>query len=251
MKRTELHEAAANGRLLQLGNLIHQGSNVNAVDEYHFTPLHDAVINRKSACAKVLLKASANPNARDICNRTPLYFACCRVSLKCCELLLDNGAVVSNTIFQTAINCGCKSIVQLLVQSGAKVTTSCLSAACWSDISIMKTLLLSSQDAEEFVNRALHVAVQSNKPDHVKLLLEFGANPFHKNDDGQNSKEITLTNSECFKLLDIAQGAPHKLLELCRIWMMRYFRSINKDISCVNELPLPHPIAQYLMYNTD
>uniref|UniRef100_F6SZH9 Uncharacterized protein n=1 Tax=Ciona intestinalis TaxID=7719 RepID=F6SZH9_CIOIN len=247
MNRTELHEAALNGRLLQLRKLIDQTENVNLLDENNLTPLHEACINGKSACVKLLLSAFANPNVEDVCGRTPLYFACWRGCYKCCDLLLQKGATVNNeACILAAIKCGSKPCIELLIKSGTKVTTSCLNAACSTDVKILKMLLLASADSIEFVSSALQHAIHLKQPCHVRLLLKFGANPFiHLNE------ETAVDRHECNAILNAAKDHPCNLKDLCRIWLLYYFHLHNKDVDQMINLPLPHAIKQYVMFVVD
>lgn len=57
--RTALHEAASQGRALQLKQLIESGASVNTVTTDNSTPLHEACIQARPNCARLLLEAGA------------------------------------------------------------------------------------------------------------------------------------------------------------------------------------------------
>ena len=57
--RTAVHEAAAQGRALQLQQLIEGGAAVNTVAMDSITPLHEASIQGETQCVRLLLRAGA------------------------------------------------------------------------------------------------------------------------------------------------------------------------------------------------
>jgi Ankyrin repeats (3 copies) len=71
---------------------LDQGENVNAVDEYGFTPIIEAAIGNRADMAKLLIAFSANVNEPDLAGRTALHWAADNNNLSFCELLLKHGA---------------------------------------------------------------------------------------------------------------------------------------------------------------
>ena len=57
--RTALHEAASQGRALQLKQLIESGASVNMVTVDNITALHEACIQAHPNCVRMLLEAGA------------------------------------------------------------------------------------------------------------------------------------------------------------------------------------------------
>lgn len=55
-----MHEAAAQGRVLQLQQLIEAGAAVNIVAVDSITPLHEACIQGQTQCVRLLLDAGAH-----------------------------------------------------------------------------------------------------------------------------------------------------------------------------------------------
>lgn len=133
-----MHEAAAQGRALQLQQLIEGGAAVNIVAVDSITPLHEACIQGQTQCVRLLLDAGAQvghtvtcynrakPNglhsssvcnkltivflaylwlcalqvdARNIDGSTPLCDACAAGSIECVKLLLEYGATVNPPLF--------------------------------------------------------------------------------------------------------------------------------------------------------
>lgn len=58
-ERSAVHEAAAQGRALQLQQLIQGGASVNTVAVDSITPLHEACIQGHTGCVRLLLDAGA------------------------------------------------------------------------------------------------------------------------------------------------------------------------------------------------
>jgi ankyrin repeat protein len=55
-----------NGNMEAVKLLIEKGADVNAVNQFGFTPLHVAISNRLSGIVRVLLKAGADPLIKTI-----------------------------------------------------------------------------------------------------------------------------------------------------------------------------------------
>lgn len=58
-----MHEAAAQGRVKQLQQLIEEGAAVNTVAVDSITPLHEACIQGQTQCVRLLLNAGAQVSA--------------------------------------------------------------------------------------------------------------------------------------------------------------------------------------------
>lgn len=135
--RSAVHEAAAQGRVLQLQQLIEDGAAVNIMAMDSITPLHEACIRGQAQCVRLLLYAGAQVRdckfykyyllqhllqngkypsplvclftechlcalqveARNIDGSTPLCDACAAGSLECVKLLLEYGAMVNPPLF--------------------------------------------------------------------------------------------------------------------------------------------------------
>ncbi|KAK6298561.1 hypothetical protein J4Q44_G00316160 [Coregonus suidteri] len=102
--RSPLHDAACQGRLFALRNLILQVSqratNVNVITIDNVSPLHEACFGDHVACARALIAAGANVNVTTIDGVTPLFNACSVGSVSCAEVLLENGAKPEALVFQ-------------------------------------------------------------------------------------------------------------------------------------------------------
>ena len=88
----ELINAAKEGDLETVNNLIQKGENVNEADEVGVTPLIAAAMNKKFAVADALIKAKANVDQADQNLSTPLMHAARVGAVDIVLLLLTNGA---------------------------------------------------------------------------------------------------------------------------------------------------------------
>ena len=79
------------GCAIQPEDLIKQGANVNAAQEYGVTPLHRASAFGNPADIKLLIKYGAKVNAK-ASSMTPLMEACQFGNLEAVKILLANGA---------------------------------------------------------------------------------------------------------------------------------------------------------------
>merc|ERR1712098_241884 len=72
--------------------ILSLGADVDAVDNYGFSPLHHAVQNELISKVVVLLKAGANVNAQDFNRNTPLMFTGLNGNIGILKILLQFGA---------------------------------------------------------------------------------------------------------------------------------------------------------------
>ena len=93
-ERMRLHFAAQDGDLKEARELIEQGFDVNAFDEFTSTPLHCAVNGGHIEVAKYLLSVGADVNAHleEKAGDTPLGDVAGNCSYEMAELLIKAGA---------------------------------------------------------------------------------------------------------------------------------------------------------------
>mmetsp|Transcript_44953 Transcript_44953/g.113061 ORF Transcript_44953/g.113061 Transcript_44953/m.113061 type:complete len:781 (-) Transcript_44953:446-2788(-) len=89
---TSLMSAANVGDVEHCRNLIAQGADVNASDDYGWTPLRYAVRKRDFATTSLLIEMDADVNKASKSGRTPLMSAVANRAPDIVQLLVDNGA---------------------------------------------------------------------------------------------------------------------------------------------------------------
>jgi len=123
---TPLHNAARQGHLALVENLVHSGAQVNRLDEDGYTPLNFAIINKNPDIVKYLVDHGAFLNMQDnVLGNTELHLAATRGCPEIVGFLLKNGADVTlkNNEGKTALDLawfyGHKDIAYTLLSNGA------------------------------------------------------------------------------------------------------------------------------------
>ena len=122
-----LYEAAKDGDIDEVNQILAAGANVNGVIEGDGSPLIGASQSGVIAIARRLLDAGADPNLRVDGDGSPLIQAAARGHLDIVTLLLDRGADVNQIVpgdenaLMNASEQGHLQVVQLLVGRGANV----------------------------------------------------------------------------------------------------------------------------------
>jgi len=155
------------------------GADIDARDDVGYTPLMRAEASGRWSIARNLLEQGANPNATAP-DDTPLAIAAGSTNgLECVNWLLDHGADPNSarhtlkdnrTALITAAECHNLSTVKVLVAHGANV------------------------NASDRGNSVLGSAVNNNDFEMVRFLLEKGANPDFKNEDGKSLIQVAKEN---------------------------------------------------------
>ena len=128
-----IHDAAKNGNIDQVKQLIAAGTNVDARDDAGHTPLQLAAGTGHTAVVQLLITEGADVNAKDMFDGTPLWDATLNGHEAAVELLVTHGANVNAktkienddiTPLDEATRKGHKGIIELLKRHGAKCGTS-------------------------------------------------------------------------------------------------------------------------------
>ncbi len=157
--RTPLYTAVASDRMEMVQLLIAQGADVNAKNNRGLTPLHRAIGRRRSDIAQLLIAQGADINADDNRGRTPLYTAVDSNRIEMAQLLITQGADINaeNSRGLTALHSaaveGRRDVAEFLVSEGAGVDR--------------------RDDNYQFT--ALHYAARFGSKDVAELLIAKGA----------------------------------------------------------------------------
>jgi hypothetical protein len=90
-----LIDSAKRGDVQEAKSLLDQGAEVNAQNEYGYTPLFLAAREGKALMATTLLNRGADVNMKTRDGLTPLHTACYEGNTEMAELLLNQGADVN------------------------------------------------------------------------------------------------------------------------------------------------------------
>ncbi|XP_024141737.1 ankyrin repeat and SOCS box protein 11 isoform X2 [Oryzias melastigma] len=257
--RSPLHEAASQGRLLLLRSLIAQGFHVDTLTMDGVSSLHEACLGGHYNCAKLLLESGAKADVASADGATPLFNSCRSGSAACVGLLLQHGASVHSThqlaspMHEAAVK-DHRECLELLQACGAQIDTelpevgSPLYCACGAGAAgCVEMLLLAGADVGVGCGRdsPLHAAVRRGDPSVVQLLLDFGANMFHRNSEGQTPLDLSAPNSSVRFALQRRRG-PSSLSQLCRFCIRQ---SLGRSrLHRAPSLPMPHRIQDFLLY---
>lgn len=120
------YEKVAGLELEQVMTLVEKGFNVNAVDEFGFTPIMWAIINGDTKIAKFLFRHGAKFNKKIPFGKSPLYLAVCKDRKEILNFLIKKGKNLDKQVeglspLMLATILGNKAIVQKLINKGAAV----------------------------------------------------------------------------------------------------------------------------------
>ena len=200
--QTPLHHRANPDSMEAL--IATKGSDVHAKDERGFTPLH-SVVNQPlcevPAHVQVLLEAGADVNARDRGGNTPLMEAVVSDKPITAKVLIEGGASLNEyfgdnfSLVHKAVLDSSIEVLKVLVEGGAEVETK-----------------------DRFGDTPLHTAAIVARPETlevVQLLLDRGANPMMKNENGktawdyaQKNPSLAVTDVLCRLKGESAASAP-------------------------------------------
>uniref|UniRef100_A0A8C2WMM0 Ankyrin repeat and SOCS box protein 11 n=1 Tax=Cyclopterus lumpus TaxID=8103 RepID=A0A8C2WMM0_CYCLU len=254
--RTPLHEAAYQGRLLQIRSLIVQGFHVDTLTMDRVSPLHEACLGGHYACAKFLLDNGANMVSTD--GATPLFNSCSSGSAACVRLMLQRSAsihtphLLASPVHEAAKK-GHRECLELLLSYGADIDMELpvvgtpLYSACMARAAACVRLLLHSGAAVRIgcgQDSPLHAAVRGGGPNVVDILLDFGADECCRNAEGKTPLDLSSANSAV--RVGLQKKGPCSLSQLCRFCIRQ---SLGRSrLHRASGLSLPHSMKDFLLY---
>jgi len=172
--------------------LIDNGANVNPTNKSLITPLHiSSIVSEDSRLAKFLIENGADINTRDSNGFTPYDWACECKREETMKLLLQQYAQKGLEFKQSPfyeyrkhIETGDMAMVKKILEN---------------DINLGERSVLGKT--------YLHIAIQKNKLDIAKLLIDAGADTCAENDFGYTPLDCAETDEMKTLLLD--NGAIH------------------------------------------
>jgi len=219
-----LYEAAADGDIELVKSLISSGSDVNAPNDWGWTPLYVAAAIGNRDIVDLLIAKGADVNAPNKLSETPLHLAVSNGHRDIVELLIKNGADFRAadedgvTPLHTAAEQGYIDIVTLLIDKGVDVDAkdkwiwTPLHYACWKNHKDTAELLITKgadcRTADEDGGTPLHTTAAMGHVDIGTLLIDEGADVNAKNKSGQSPLHLAFQrgNKEFAELL-IDKGA--------------------------------------------
>ncbi|PFX12027.1 Ankyrin-2 [Stylophora pistillata] len=198
---------------------IANGFSVDSRDETGRTPLMNAALNSNVQAMKSLIKRGADPSLMSHDGWNSLHFAAKNGDPDIIDLILthvpdiESKTADGTTPLIIAVRFGKLQGVKYLLERGANPLSkdNCgrdfLSDASSRGSEVLDLLLSHvdngfSVDSKDAMGRTpLIIAVRCGKLQGVKHLLERGANPLSKDNDGQDS--LYLASSRCSDVLDL------------------------------------------------
>ncbi|XP_022807529.1 uncharacterized protein LOC111344551 [Stylophora pistillata] len=199
----QLHSAERDIYVTRKKSLLPYGFSVDSRDATGRTPLMKEAWNGDVQAVKGLIERGANPSLMDNRRWNSLHFAACGGDLDIISLIhsrvkdIESKEVEGYTPLMIAAFNGKLQAVKWFLEEGAAKTCVCNRgwnllhcAALSGDPDVMGVILPHVPDIEcKNANgqTPLIIAVRKGNLQSVKLLLERGANPFAKDNNGQDS----------------------------------------------------------------
>ena len=201
---TELMSAARDGADKPVTRALDAGVDVNEQSSQGKTALMLAASNGHTGTVKLLIDHGAGVKLQDSFGTTALIVAATAGKTETTILLLKNGAdplhkdSSGGSALSNATYFGHTDTVQALLDNVGKLSRDdgeelMMLAAGLGHLDIAKALLAKGVSANAVGAKghtALMAAIQFEKPEMVKLLLEHGADPGRKDDEGDSAQML-------------------------------------------------------------
>ncbi len=201
--RSPLHQAAADGHLERVRQLLHEGQDVNAqAGRWKWTPLHMAArYGHRNMCEFLILKG-ATVDAKAVPGQTPLLYAAQHGHAEVAELLVANGADINaksdlegTTLYGAAVG-GHEDLAEWLVSKGADPNTALFYAARFGHLDAAKLLLDKGSRVDARDNEGLtplHQAASFCNTNVAELLVARGADVNARDNQGMTPAYTATT----------------------------------------------------------
>ena len=201
--KAPLHWACSRGHNVLASLLIKNGAKLNGADHQGLAPVHIAAIAGQRECLVLLLQRGVSPShpAKNS-QRTPLHYLGVYAQLECMEMMLKGPWKCKvNTrdrfgltpLHLAAFN-GSTTCCAVLIKHGASLSLQCkkgfspLTFACTTGSIGVATMLIGAMGmTEERMSRSFHVAAMYSSVDVVRILLNAGCNPHHRDTNGHTA----------------------------------------------------------------
>jgi ankyrin repeat protein len=200
---TPLHLAAQEGKEATVRELLIARASVDSCTEVGTTPLHSAALRTSAGTVRVLVKAGAQVNRQDKAGRTPLFHAVGRLDHEITGLLLSLGAEVNVKQAEgyTPLHFAIMARGKLMASQTYEVSfgpTGAQAAAVTalqsiSPATVVKQLVDAGADVNVSASHgstALHLAAMFGDVASVGILLEAGALPDVRNQNGESPRDL-------------------------------------------------------------
>lgn len=176
----KIHKAAEVGDVAAIKVRLATGDNVDRLWLHGYTPLHHAAHEGHVDAVRCLLAHGADPNWPDTdLGQTALHSACVMGRSDCTRELVAAGANVNvedssgNTpiIDASGSLVSQPTVLQLLAHEGAEIA-----------------------HRNSYGSTALHEAARVGNEEHCLVLIELGADPAIRDDEGFTADDIALLN---------------------------------------------------------
>ena len=185
----EIHDAAIDGDLERVRELLDQGVSVDAADDSG-TPLQWALFGNQTGVVRLLLENGANPNVQGA-GGSPLIQASTNGDIEAIRLLLEHGADPNagedRTPLTVAAQMGDLEVTELLLVSGADPTiatidgvTALHEAAEGGHLEVAKSLAARGADVNALTSSGrppIHYAIATGNEELARFLRDNGAAP--------------------------------------------------------------------------